>query len=45
MAYKDRAAKVSHDKATLADGQVQEAVLAQIAVNKAGAQGNWLQAT
>ena len=42
---KDAAAKMAHELATLADKQAQEAMLAQIEVNKAEASGNWLQAS
>ena len=42
---KDAAAKMAHELATLADKQAQEAMLAQIAVNKAEAAGNWFQAS
>ena len=42
---KDQAAKLAHDIATMADRHAQEAMLAQIAVNKAEAQGNWFQAS
>ena len=45
MADKDQAAKLAHDIATMADKHAQEAILAQIAVNKAEAQGNWFQAS
>ena len=42
---KDQAAKLAHDIATMADLHAQEAMLAQIAVNEAEAQGNWFQAS
>ena len=42
---KDAAAKMAHGLATLADKQAQEAMLAQIEVNKAEAAGNWFQAS
>ena len=42
---KDAAAKLAHEIATMADRYAQEAMLAQIAVNKAEAQGNWFQAS
>ena len=42
---KDAAAKMAHELATLADRQAQEAMLAQIEVNKAEAAGNWFQAS
>jgi len=42
---KDAAAKMAHELATLADKQAQEAMLAQIEVNKAQAAGNWFQAS
>lgn len=42
---KDAAAKMAHELATLADKQAQEAMLAQIEVNKAEAAGNWFQAS
>ena len=42
---KDVAAKMAHELATLADKQAQEAMLAQIEVNKAEAAGNWFQAS
>ena len=45
VADKDQAAKLAHDIATMADRHAQEAMLAQIAVNKAEAQGNWFQAS
>ena len=40
VADKDQAAKLAHDIATMADRHAQEAMLAQIAVNQAEAQGN-----
>ena len=42
---KDKAAQLAHDISTMADRHAQEAMLAQIAVNKAEAQGNWFQAS
>ena len=42
---KDAAAKMAHELATLADKQAQQAMLAQIEVNKAEASGNWFQAS
>ena len=45
VADKDQAAKLAHDIATMADRHAQEAMLAQIAVNEAEAQGNWFQAS
>ena len=42
---KDTAAKMAHELATLADKQAQQAMLAQIEVNKAEAAGNWFQAS
>ena len=45
VADKDQAAKLAHEIATRADRHAQEAMLAQVAVNKAEAQGNWFQAS
>ena len=45
VADKDQTAKLAYDIATMADRHAQEAMLAQIAVNKAEAQGNWFQAS
>ena len=42
---KDQAAKLAHERATMADRHAQEAMLAQIAVNQAEAKGNWFQAS
>jgi len=42
---KDAAAKMAHELATLADKQAQQAMLAQIEVNKAEAAGNWFAAS
>ncbi len=42
---KDKAAQLAHDIATMADKHAQEALLAQVEVNKAEAQGNWFQAS
>jgi|TARA_R110000744_G_scaffold71137_1_gene143330 hypothetical protein len=42
---KDKAAELAHTLSTMADRHAQEAMLAQIEVNKAEAQGNWFQAS
>ena len=42
---KDKAAQLAHDISTMADRHAQEAMLAQLEVNKAEAQGNWFQAS
>jgi hypothetical protein len=42
---KDQAAQLAHDLSTMADKHSQEALLAQIEVNKTEAQGNWFQAS
>jgi hypothetical protein len=42
---KDKAAQLAHDISTMADRHAQQAMLAQIEVNKAEAQGNWFQAS
>ena len=42
---KDKAAQLAHDISTMADDHAQQALLAQIEVNKAEAQGNWFQAS
>jgi len=42
---KDAAAKMAHELATLADKQAQQAMLAQIEVNKAEASGSWFAAS
>ena len=42
---KDKAAQLAHDISTMADRHAQEAMLAQIEVNKAEAKGNWFQAS
>ena len=42
---KDQAAQLAHDLSTMADKHAQEALLAQIEVNKTEAQGNWFQAS
>ncbi len=42
---KDQAAKLAHELSTMADKHSQEALLAQIEVNKTEAQGNWFQAS
>ena len=42
---KDKAAQLAHDISTMADRHAQEAMLAQIEVNKTEAQGNWFQAS
>ena len=45
VAAKNQAATLARDIATMADRHAQEAMLAQIVVNKAEAQGNWFQAS
>ena len=45
VADKDKAAQLAHDISTMADKHAQEAMLAQIEVNKAEAKGNWFQAS
>ena len=42
---KDKAAELAHSLSTMADRHAQEALLAQIEVNKAEAKGNWFQAS
>ena len=42
---KDKAAQLAHDISTMADRHAQEAMLAQLEVNKAEAKGNWFQAS
>jgi len=42
---KDKAAQLAHEISTMADRHQQEALLAQIEVNKAEAAGNWFQAS
>ena len=42
---KDQAARLAHELSTMADKHAQEALLAQIEVNKAEAAGNWFQAS
>jgi hypothetical protein len=42
---KDKAAELAHEMSTMADRHAQQAMLAQIEVNKAEAQGNWFQAS
>jgi len=42
---KDQAAKLAHEIATMSDRHLQEALLAQLEINKAEAQGNWFQAS
>ena len=42
---KDKAAELAHTLSTMADRHAQEAMLAQIEVNKAEAKGNWFQAS
>jgi hypothetical protein len=42
---KDQAARLAHELSTMADRHAQEALLAQIEVNKAEASGNWFQAS
>ncbi len=42
---KDQAARLGHELSTMADKHAQEALLAQIEVNKAEAKGNWFQAS
>tara|TARA_R110000824_G_scaffold81372_2_gene204573 strand:- start:310 stop:687 length:378 start_codon:yes stop_codon:yes gene_type:complete len=42
---KDKAAELAHQLGTMADRHAQEALLAQIEVNKAEAAGNWFQAS
>ena len=42
---KDQAARLAHELSTMADRHAQEALLAQIEVNKAEASGNWFAAS
>jgi len=42
---KDKAAALGHELSTIADRHAQEALLAQIEVNKTEAAGNWFQAS
>ena len=42
---KDQAARLAHELSTMADRHAQQALLAQIEVNKAEAAGNWFAAS
>ena len=42
---KDQAARLAHELSTMADKHAQEALLAQLEINKAEAAGNWFQAS
>lgn len=42
---KDQAAQLAHDIATLSERHAQEQVLAQLAINKEEAKGNWFQSS
>ena len=42
---KDKAAQLAHDISTMADRHAQEALLAQLAINKEEAKGNWFQSS
>ena len=42
---KDQKAKLAHDLATMADNHAQEIAMAQIAVNREEAKGNWFQSS
>ena len=42
---KDKAAELAHSLTTMADRHAQQALLAQLEVNKAEAAGNWFQAS
>ena len=42
---KDQAARLAHELSTMADRHAQEALLAQLEINKAEAAGNWFQAS
>ena len=42
---KDQAARLAHELSTMADKHAQEALLGQLEINKAEAQGNWFQAS
>ena len=42
---KDQKAKLAHELATMADNHAQQALLAQLAINKQEAKGNWFQSS
>ena len=42
---KDQAARLAHELSTMADKHAQEALLGQLEINKAEAQGNWFHAS
>jgi hypothetical protein len=42
---KDQAARLAHELSTMADKHAQEALLAQLEINKTEAAGNWFQAS
>ena len=42
---KDQKAKLAHELATMADKHAQEALLAQLAINREEAKGNWFQSS
>lgn len=42
---KDQKNKLAHELATMADRHAQEALLAQLAINKEDAKGNWFQSS
>jgi hypothetical protein len=42
---KDQKAKLAHELATMADTHAQQALLAQLEINKADAKGNWFQSS
>ena len=42
---KDQKANLAHELATMADRHAQEALLAQLAINKEEAKGNWFQSS
>ena len=42
---KDQKAKLAHELATMADKHAQEALMAQLAINKEEAKGNWFQSS
>ena len=42
---KDQKAKLAHELATMADKHAQEQLLAQLAINKEEAKGNWFQSS
>jgi len=42
---KDQKAKLAHELATMADTHAQQALLAQLAINKQEAKGNWFQSS